>query len=247
MTEDTAAAGTDTNAEIWKSDRGISYWKATEEDRERRRAEPRRIVAELLPFGEHEEFTFVDLGAGTGAAARTVLDHYPGATAVLADYSPQMMQEGSRALADYVGRYRYVEFDLSIGRWPAEIPDPVDAVITSMAVHHLPDPRKRQLFAEVLARLAPGGWFLNLDPVTADDPVVEATWQRANDRENPADIQKRAHRTPEEQHRYENHVRYMSPLPRQLEYLRDAGFEAIDVYWKRLDFVIFGGRRPETA
>ena len=237
----------DTNAEIWKSDRGISYWMATAEDRERRRAEPRRIVAELLPFTEDQPFTFVDLGAGTGAAARTVLDHYPRASAILADYSPQMMEEGGRALGDYAGRYRYVEFDLSAGPWPAEIPAAVDAVITSLAVHHLPDPRKRQLFEEVLARLAPGGWFLNLDPVTAEDPVVEAAWQRAGDREDPSEIEKRAHRTPEEQHRYENHVRHMSPLPLQLDYLRDAGFEAIDVYWKRLDYVIYGGRRPEAS
>jgi len=39
-------------------------------------------------------------------------------------------------------------------------------------------------------------------------------------------------------------VRYLSPLPRQLDYLHVAGFEGVDVYWKRLDDVIYGGRRP---
>jgi hypothetical protein len=39
-------------------------------------------------------------------------------------------------------------------------------------------------------------------------------------------------------------VRYIIPLGQQLEYLRSAGFEGIDVYWKHLDTVIYGGRRP---
>jgi hypothetical protein len=36
----------------------------------------------------------------------------------------------------------------------------------------------------------------------------------------------------------------MIPLGPQLGFLRAAGFEAVDVYWKRLDYVIYGGRRP---
>ena len=48
----------------------------------------------------------------------------------------------------------------------------------------------------------------------------------------------------EEQFRYENHVRYMIPLDPQVGFLRAAGFEGVDVFWKELDFVIYGGRRP---
>jgi tRNA (cmo5U34)-methyltransferase len=235
----------DTNAAIWKSDAGVSYWKSTSEDRERRRGEQRRLLADLLPFGDDDEFTVLDLGAGTGAAARTVLDRYRRAQAVLADFSPQMMEQGKRELAGYEGRYRYVEFDLAeAGAWPADIPASVEAVVSALSVHHVPDQRKQSLFGEILARLAPGGWYLNYDPVTADDPAVEAAWQRAGDRRDPAAAAKRAHRTPEEQRRYENHVRYMSPLGPQLDFLRGAGFEAVDVYWKELDYVIYGGRRP---
>lgn len=236
---------TDTNAAIWKSERGISQWLSTAEERESRRSGHRRFMAELLPFDEDEEFTFVDLGAGTGAAARTVMDFYPRASAVLADFSPQMMEEGERALAGYRGRYRYVEFDLGGGSWPASIPSGVKAIISSLCVHHLPDRRKQALFGEIRARLAPGGWYLNYDPVAADDPVVEATWQRVNDRRDPEAATKRTRRTPEEQLRHENHVRYMIPLGPQLEFLRAAGFDGVDVYWKELDFVIYGGRRPD--
>ncbi|HVB44126.1 MAG TPA: class I SAM-dependent methyltransferase [Streptosporangiaceae bacterium] len=239
---------TDTNAAVWKSAQGISHWMSTAGDREQRRADQRRLMAELLPFDDDEPFTFVDLGAGTGAASRAILDRYPSASAILADFSPQMMAEGTKSLASYAGRYRYVEFDLAQGGdWPADIPATVAAVITSLSVHHLPDERKQQLFAEILAHLAPGGWYLNYDPVTAEDPVVEAAWQRANDRRDPAAALKRANRTPAERLHHENHMRYIIPLARQTGFLHAAGFEAVDVYWKELDYVIYGGRRPGLA
>src|SRR5215469_16111655 len=126
----------DTNVAVWKTDIGVNFWKSTAGDRERRRAGHRVLMAELLPFGADEEFTFIDLGAGTGAAARTVLDHYPAARAILADYSPQMMAQGAVELEPYAGRYDYVEFDLARdGAWPAAIPSQVEAVVTSLAIH----------------------------------------------------------------------------------------------------------------
>jgi tRNA (cmo5U34)-methyltransferase len=237
----------DTNAAVWKTDIGVNFWKSTAGDRERRRAGHRTLMAELLPFGSDEPFTFVDLGAGTGAASRTVLDHFAGAHAILADFSPQMMAQGGVELEPYAGRYTYVEFDLTrSGTWPAQIPVPVDAVISSLCVHHLNDARKQTLFSEILDHLAPGGWYLNYDPVMPPDPVVAQAWLRAGDRRDPDAAGKRAHRTPEEQFRFENHVRYMIPLDPQVGFLRAAGFEGVDVYWKELDFVIYGGRRPMT-
>jgi tRNA (cmo5U34)-methyltransferase len=239
-----AAVSKDTNAAVWKSDIGVGFWKSRDNDRVRRDAERRVLLAELLPFAADEPFTFVDLGAGTGAAARTVLDYYPAARAVLADFSPQMMAQGETELAPYAGRYGYVEFDLAAGGWPGSVPGPVDAVISSLAVHHLTDKRKQSLFAEILAHLAPGGWYLNYDPVLPPDAVVEEAWLRAGDRRDPAAAQRRQHRTAQEQFRYENHVRYMIPLEPQVGFLRAAGFEGVDVFWKELDFVIYGGRRP---
>ncbi len=234
----------DTNEAIWKSDAAISHWVSTAEDRERRRTDERRLMAELLPFDRDQEFTFVDLGAGTGAAARVVLDYFSGARAILADYSLPMMEQGRRELSAFGDRFAYVEFDLARGPWPTEIPGEVDAVISSLCVHHLPDERKGQLFAEILEHLVPGGWYVNYDPVATEDAVVEAAWLRAGDRRDPEAAAKREHRTPDEQSRYENHVRYLIPLTPQLDALEEAGFEGVDVYWKRLDHVIYGGRRP---
>ncbi|NMM24736.1 MAG: class I SAM-dependent methyltransferase [Phycicoccus sp.] len=235
---------TDTNADIWKSQEGVQFWTAKTAEREQKRATHWRFLGELLPFDEQDVFTFLDLGAGTGAAARGILDLYPRSTAILTDFSAQMMSEGQREMQDYEGRFEYVEFDMSTSSWPAAIPAMLDAVVTSMCIHHLPDDRKQGLFAEILAHLAPGGWYVNYDPVSSADPVVEATWERVNDRDDPEAAGKRLHRTPQEQHRFENHVRYVIPLDRQLDYLRSAGFQGVDVYWKHLENVIYGGRRP---
>ncbi len=235
----------DANAAIWQSAEGVQAWAAEAERQERERKAHRRFMAGLLPYQEQQPFTFLDLGAGTGAASRAILDLHPHSTAILADFSAEMMRAGEREMQRFAGRYRYVEFDMSAGgEWPAAIPAALDAVVTSMCVHHLPDERKQSLFAEILGHLVPGGWYLNYDPVRGDDPVVEATWKRVNDHDDPEAAARRQHRTPLDHACWENHVRYMIPLGRQLGYLRSAGFEGIDVYWKQLENVIYGGRRP---
>jgi tRNA (cmo5U34)-methyltransferase len=238
-------AEVDTNEAVWKSEATVKRWASEAALRESKRAEQIQFIAALLPFEQEDEFTFLDLGAGTGMAARGIMDFYPNAKAILADFSSAMMGEGAKVLEPYEGRYRYVEFDMRQSEWPTDIPAPLDAIITSQCIHHQPDDRKRPLFREIFDRLKPGGWYLNFDPIKADNPPVENTWQRVNDRYDPQSAYKRTHRSPQEHTQYENHVRYMIPLEPQLGFLRDAGFEAIDVYWKRLDYVIYGGRRPK--
>ncbi len=232
------------NDAVWRDAEKVAAWAARSGERERARVLARQMMADLLPFEPQAEFSFVDLGAGTGAASRVILDRFPAASAVLADYSSEMMSEGARQLEGYEGRYRYVAIDLEAGRWPAELSGGLDAVVSSLCVHHLSDGRKQGLFSEVIERLRPGAWYLNYDPVKAEDPSVEEAWQAAHDRRDPAAAEKRADRSPEEQAHYENHIRHIIPLAPQLAFLRSAGFEAVDVYWKELDHVIMGGRRP---
>ena len=52
-----------------------------------------------------------------------------------------------------------------------------------------------------------------------------------NDHEDPEAAGKRRHRTPQQQAHWDNHVRHLIPLTRQLGYLRSAGFWGVDVYW----------------
>jgi tRNA (cmo5U34)-methyltransferase len=234
----------DTNATIWKSEEVVRSFAAQAAQRERERSEQLTLVARLLPFAADEAFTFLDLGAGMGAASRAVLTEYPRARSILAEYSPHMMAEGEKALAAFAGRYQYVEFDMLSAQWPADIPLALDAVVSALSIHHLPDARKRSIFREIRERLRVDGWYINYDPVRAPEAAMESIWERVNDRYDADAAYKRTHRSPQEQARYENHVRYMIPLDPQLEWLHDAGFVDIDVFWKRLDWVIYGGRNP---
>lgn len=235
----------DTNAEIWHSAEMVRHWVKEADIQEQRRGEQRRLMADLLPFADGAAFTFLDLGAGTGAASRAILARHPRATAILADFSAQMMAAGEPEMQPFAGRYRTVEFDMTTGQWPEAIPAQLDAVVTSMCVHHLTDERKQGLFAEIRDHLTPGGWYFNFDPVSPPDAAAGRVWERVTDREDPQAAHLREHRTPEQQARWENHVRYIIPLDQQLTYLRAAGFAGIDIFWKRLENVIYGGCRPE--
>jgi SAM-dependent methyltransferase len=233
---------TDTNADIWKSEAVARSFAEQAEQRERQRRDQLQLLARLLPFTPEDAFTFADLGAGTGAASRAILDEYPRAQALLAEYSPQMAAEGRKVMAPYEGRYRYVEFDMLASDWSA-LGTP-DAVVSALSIHHLPDDRKRTIFSEIFQHLRPGGWYINYDPIRAPHERIESFWERVNDRYDPEAPYKRTHRTQEEEARYQNHIRYMIPLQPQLEWLREAGFQDIDVFWKRLDWVIYGGHKP---
>jgi tRNA (cmo5U34)-methyltransferase len=234
----------DTNAAIWQSNDIAERWAAEAAARERNHGAQWRFMADLLPFADQEAFTFADLGAGTGNLSRAILERHPCSTAILADFSDQMMGAGEREMQPFAGRYRYVKFDLSTSEWPAAIPAKVEAIVTSLCVHHLRDQRKQDLFGEIFEHLVPGGWSVNYDPVLPNDPVVRSVWQRVGDRYDPEMARRRLHPTPEEQARHENHVRYMIPLTQQLAYLRAAGFQGIDIYWKRLEWVVYAGCRP---
>ena len=138
-----------------------------------------------------------------------------------------MMRAGEREMQPFAGRYRYVEFDMTTGEWPAAIPAALDAVVTSMCVHHLPDERKQGLFAEIFDHLVPGGWYLNYDPVRAEDPRGRGRLAAGQRPRRPGGgASKRRTARAEEQARWDNHVRYIIPLAQQLEYLRSAGFAA---------------------
>jgi tRNA (cmo5U34)-methyltransferase len=235
----------DTNAAIWKSEEVARSFAAQSAQRERERREQFTLLARLLPFEAGDSFTFLDLGAGTGAASRGMLEEYPRASAILGEYSPQMTAEGERQMASFAGRFRYVELDMLAATWPGTVPSALDAVISALSIHHLPDDHKQATFRRVFAHLKPGGWYLNYDPVRAPNAALEAMWQRVNDRYEPGAAHSRTHRTQQEQARYENHVRYMLPLDPQIAWLHDVGFTSVDVFWKRLDWVIYGGLKPQ--
>jgi len=112
----------------------------------------------------------LDLGAGTGATSRAVLERHPSAFLFLVDASAEMLAVARRQLlADRVET-------IDVGDMRDELPDgPFDLVVSALAVHHLDGAEKRTLFGRVRGRLRPGGRFVLADVVVPDDPADAIT------------------------------------------------------------------------
>jgi tRNA (cmo5U34)-methyltransferase len=81
----------------------------------------------------------LELGIGTGETARRILARYPDAAITGLDSSPEM-----------VFRARELGIEVRLARMEDPLPDgPWDLVISVLAVHHLADDGKRDLFRRV--------------------------------------------------------------------------------------------------
>ena len=177
--------------------------------------------ADRLPFRSDGEGVLVadlhtalpgrvlDLGCGDGRLTSLLLAAYPDSTATCIDMSPTML-DAVRARFDGDGRVTVLEHDLDDA---LPFTDPFDAVVTSLAVHHVDDDRKRSLYAEAARLLAPGGIFANLEIVASPTQALHDRWrEEMGARADPADR--------------------LCALDLQLAWLRDAGLQNVDCIWK---------------
>jgi tRNA threonylcarbamoyl adenosine modification protein (Sua5/YciO/YrdC/YwlC family) len=108
----------------------------------------------------------LDLGTGTGETARRVLERHVDSFLVGIDEN-----EGMLAVAR--GRLPSERVSLRTGRIEEPLPEgPFDLVVSALAVHHLDDAGKAELFARVGQALSPGGLFVLGDVVVPVDPAA---------------------------------------------------------------------------
>jgi SAM-dependent methyltransferase len=177
-------------------------------------------------IGDRRPRRVLDLGTGGGALITDVRSIAPEAEAYGLDISPPLL---AAARMSFVGEkgVHFREHDLS---------DPLpathgrfDLIVSAWVIHHLPDERKRSLYREAFDLLEPGGLFCNMDLVAL--PTAE--------------LQRRAHQvfaSMDDQHGYSSDQ--PAPVEAQLGWLREAGFENVDCYWKWLATAMMVGERP---
>lgn len=174
----------------------------------------------------------LDLGAGTGLLARAVADAYPHAALTLFDGAPAMLDQARAALGR---RASYVTGDF--GALPA---GPWDAVVSALAVHHVDDARKRDLFARLHDALAPGGIFVNAEQVrgaTALFDDANARWHKRRAAELGTTAQEWAAA------RERMLLDHLATVDQQLSWLREAGFADTDCVFKDHGFAVLVARR----
>jgi SAM-dependent methyltransferase len=199
----------------------------------------------VLRRGRRHVGRFLDLGAGAGAFAELVMRAHPASTGVLVDFSEPMIAAGQGRLAPYAGRWEYVTGDLSQAAWTAALPaGRYDAVVSAFCIHHLPDERKRALYREAYDLLAPDGLFLNWEHVAArglGDGMLEE-WmvenllaaERGRPQPRPDDEVLREY--------FDSAEADILATPQdQCDWLREAGFVDVDVFFQIPEIAIFGG------
>jgi len=192
-----------------------------------------------------------DLGCGSGVTARTILAQYSAADAVLVDFSEPMMAAARAALDSHRPAPAFIVADLASPKWTEQIQPhtPFDVIASSYAIHHLTDARKRELYAEIHALLAPGGLFVNVEHVASHTPRIEAMFDGLMI--DSLEAFQRAKGTPmsREQiaadfvNRPDKSANILAPVERQCEWLRAIGFVDVDCFFKLFELAVFGGWR----
>lgn len=191
----------------------------------------------------------LELGCGTGELSLKILHRCPSAQIIALDYSPRMLQFAKHKIesAGYLNRWKGIEADF--GDWTKE-PDKInigigfDAVVSSLAIHHLTNEMKLKLFQRIKESLNYKGVFWNADPILPESPALAAVYQTVREEwaalsgttlaEIRAKIGKSA------SHGY-SHLDQLATLDNHLQMLKTAGFDPVAVPWKYYGLAVFGG------
>ena len=193
----------------------------------------------------------VDLCCGEGLLSAAILERHPGCAVHAFDGSPAMLEHAQRTAADNGDRFDARLFDLADRSW-RELPWQPDAVLSSLAVHHLDGPGKRELFCDMARALAPGGVLVIADLVQPASAAAKALAARAWDetvRRRSLDLA--GHLGPYERFLSDHWNLYSdpepdpidqpSPLIDQLRWLEEAGLTGVDIFWMKAGHAVFGG------
>jgi tRNA (cmo5U34)-methyltransferase len=177
----------------------------------------RRIAEEMLLAALPEQAErCIDLGTGDGRLLALVGSRYPDVEAIGLDSSAVMLDRAKERF-DGDPTVELRDHDLR-----APLPDAraAEVVVSGLAIHHLEDRRKRELFDEVHGLLAPGGVFANLDLVRSASTRLHERFHCEIGRveDDPTDR--------------------LAGLDEQMGWLREVGFAEVDCHFKWLEMAL---------
>jgi tRNA (cmo5U34)-methyltransferase len=209
------------------------------------------MVLRMIQYPSDAANRVLDIGAGYGALAGALLRERPKATALCLDASAAMLKLGEERNPDLKTRMTFVQGSLESPDWLNAVEGAFDAVISSRALHHFTEnQRRRYIFKEVFPLVRPGGCFINADNVRGPTRSLSQRYKTARDsyldlfvressggKTNLAEVKAAS---PSTYHGPHNN----GYLEEELAWLREAGFEDVDCFWKLGMAVVYGGFRP---
>jgi tRNA (cmo5U34)-methyltransferase len=191
-----------------------------------------RWAIDLIPAQAQQ---ILDLGAGSGLLTVLIHNRFPQARIHLIDFSAPMLDLAKRRL----GEAPFATYEQA-NYVKAALPRELDAVVSSLSIHHLDHADKRALFRKIYAALASGGRFINADQVAGPTPDLneryKALW---------LEQVRQAGATPEqvEASLYRQREDRCAPVEEQLQWLREAGFTDADCWYKENRMAVMAGTR----
>lgn len=236
----------------WQDDETVRYYLDSVRAAIPFAAEQVAVMLRLVEQGRLPVSRFLDVGCGDGFLSAVMLRVYPGAEAVLVDFSEPMLDAAKARLGERVPAPVLVTADLATPSWLDAVAKraPFDAIVSGFAIHHLEDGRKRGLYGELLALLAPGGAFVHDEHVAPeaawiarafDDGMIDAVWDHGR-RDRPALTREES--AAAYANRADREANRLAPLEAQCDWLREAGFVDVSAPFRWYELAVFGGFRP---
>lgn len=217
-------------------------WNAAEYDISRRRLIPcydlfYGAAAELaLRTVKEKNPSILDIGAGTGLLSEHVLKNFPNAALTLLDESSEMLSKAQVRLEKYKPKVvvQAMTDPLPSGKF--------HAVISSLAIHHLADEDKKDLFKRIFDILEPGGVFINGEQILGATP-----WQQTLYEDTHLDGARALGSSDDEIQAAIERMSYDKcyPLQEQVLWLKDIGFEHADAFFHWFRFAVYAGWKPK--
>ncbi len=209
------------------------------------------MVLRMMPHPIDAAIRVLDIGAGYGALACALLNERPHASAVCLDVSEAMLTLGRERNANLKDRISFIQGSLETPDWLRSVEGSFDAVISARALHHFTEnQRRRDIFKEVFSLLCQGGCFINADNVRAPTKTLTERYRRARDEYLDRFVrQSTGGKTTLAEVRAATPSSYHGPhnngyLEEELAWLKEAGFEDVDCFWKLTTTVVYGGFKP---
>jgi len=206
------------------------------------------VMLELLATRRQPVRRFLDLGCGDGVLGAAILEKYPRATGLFADFSEPMLAACRAKLTD--NRAQTLQLDFGKPAWGRVVAaaGSFDAIVSGYAIHHQPDRRKRTIYREIYRLLAPGGWFVNIEHVAPATPLTTALFDarmiesihRQQSHLSRATIRRQFVK------RADKAANILATVDQQCHWLRASGFTDVDCFFKIYELAVFGGRKIRT-